>query len=33
MTREEALARPRNRLGPQGPISEARAGGAGLTVR
>jgi hypothetical protein len=33
MTREEALARLRNRLGPQGPISGARAGGARLTVR
>jgi hypothetical protein len=33
MTKEEALARLRNRLGPYGPISGARAGGAGLTVR
>jgi hypothetical protein len=33
MTKEEALARPRNPLGQAGPISGARAGGADLTVQ
>jgi hypothetical protein len=33
MPREEALARPRYRVGQAGSISGARAGGANLMVR